>query len=241
MNNWILAVSTFGVIVFSSVFIHYLEPKEFPTVFVGLWWTLTTMSTVGYGDYSPQTIDGRIFAMLLYVFGIGLLGVVIGKVLEFFTIMRKQREAGLLDFKGTGHIIIIGWSPKSALAVRDIFSKHPKAHIVLVDQLEMTPIERDHVVYVKGQPALDETLLRANIKDAKAVLIFADESIHDSTLADGKTLLITTSVERLNREAHSTAEIMDRAHLANFKSVNVDSFIVSHETISSMAVAQLQL
>lgn len=241
MNNWVLAVSTIGVIAFSSAFIHFLEPQEFPTVFVGLWWTLTTMSTVGYGDYSPQTIDGRIFAMLLYVFGIGLLGVVIGKVLDFFTIMHKQREAGLLDYKGTDHIIVIGWSQKSALAIRDIFYQRPKAHIVLIDQLGTAPIEGEHIVYIKGDPALDETLLRANINEARAVLIFSDESIRDTTLADGKTLLITTSVERLNRDAYSTAEIMDRAHLANFKSVNVDSFIVSHETISSMAVAQLQL
>lgn len=241
MNNWVLAASTIGVILFSSVFIHYLEPKEFPSVFVGLWWTLTTMSTVGYGDYAPQTVAGRVFAMLLYVIGIGLLGVVIGKILDFFTIMRRKREAGLLDYKGTDHVIIVGWSQKSALAIRDIFERSPNAHIVLIDQLETTPLEREHVVYIKGDPALDETLLRANIKHARAVLIFSDESIRDSTLADGKTLLITTTVERLNRHAHSMAEIMDRAHLANFNAVNVDSFVVSNEAISSLAVERLQL
>jgi voltage-gated potassium channel len=45
-----------------------------------LWWTLTTMSTVGYGDRYPVTGEGRLVAALLMVGGIALLGVITGTI-----------------------------------------------------------------------------------------------------------------------------------------------------------------
>ncbi|QQE76884.1 potassium channel family protein [Alicyclobacillus sp. SO9] len=241
LNNWILLLSTLCLVAFSSVFVHAIEPKEFPTVFDGLWWTLTTMSTVGYGDYAPKTTEGRIYAMFLFVVGIGLLGVIIGKFLDLFSVMRNRRERGLLDYKGTNHIIIIGWSQKAYFAIREILSRNSKHKIVLVDEIESNPCSENGVVYVQGPPALDETLLRANITQAKAVLIFSDDKIQRSTLADGKTLLIATTVERLNSSAHSTAEILDESHLKNFTAVHVDSYILSQQSISKMAVEKIGL
>lgn len=42
----------------------------------GVWWSLVTMSTVGYGDYTPVTTNGRIIAVGVMVVGISLLGLV---------------------------------------------------------------------------------------------------------------------------------------------------------------------
>lgn len=42
----------------------------------GLWWSLVTMATVGYGDYTPVTTNGRIIAVGVMVVGISLLGLV---------------------------------------------------------------------------------------------------------------------------------------------------------------------
>jgi len=49
-----------------------------------LWWTMTTVSTVGYGDHYPVTIEGRLLAMGLMVGGIGLLGFVTGSLASWF-------------------------------------------------------------------------------------------------------------------------------------------------------------
>ncbi|CAM4081581.1 ion channel [Nocardiopsis rhodophaea] len=50
-----------------------------------LWWTLVTITTVGYGDYYPVTEHGQLIAVALFIGGISLLGVVTGTVASWFT------------------------------------------------------------------------------------------------------------------------------------------------------------
>jgi voltage-gated potassium channel len=49
-----------------------------------LWWTITTISTVGYGDRYPVTFEGRLIAASLMVAGIALLGVVTASIAAWF-------------------------------------------------------------------------------------------------------------------------------------------------------------
>ena len=53
------------LILFFGTIIHYIEPDQFPTIFDGVWWAITTTSTIGYGDYVPGTIEGRLVAIIL--------------------------------------------------------------------------------------------------------------------------------------------------------------------------------
>jgi voltage-gated potassium channel len=49
-----------------------------------VWWTMTTLSTVGYGDHYPVTVEGRVMAMILMVCGVGLLGFITGSLASWF-------------------------------------------------------------------------------------------------------------------------------------------------------------
>jgi voltage-gated potassium channel len=58
-----------------------------------VWWTLTTISTVGYGDRYPVTVEGRIVASALMVAGIALLGVVTASIASWFVeTLRTARD-----------------------------------------------------------------------------------------------------------------------------------------------------
>jgi voltage-gated potassium channel Kch len=56
---WLLAIAVFGIVE------HLVEPKTFPTVWLGMWWALVTVTTVGYGDVVPVSTAGRIIASFL--------------------------------------------------------------------------------------------------------------------------------------------------------------------------------
>lgn len=59
--------------------LHMINPEAVDRSFgTALWWSLVTVSTVGYGDYSPTTPGGRIIASILIVFGMGVAGYLAG-------------------------------------------------------------------------------------------------------------------------------------------------------------------
>lgn len=68
------------IVLISGNLIHYIEPETFPNAFVGCWWSLVTMTTVGYGDLIPQTVAGKIEAAVLMLTGITMFAVLTGTV-----------------------------------------------------------------------------------------------------------------------------------------------------------------
>jgi len=63
-------------------------------VFHCLWWAVTTLSTVGYGDAYPVTVGGRIFTALLLLIGLGVVAVPSGLFASALTkTMRKEADA----------------------------------------------------------------------------------------------------------------------------------------------------
>lgn len=67
-----------------------------------LWWAMTTMTTVGYGDRYPVTTEGRSVAVALMATGVGVVGVLSGLFASWFmepAQANAQREEGLLELR----------------------------------------------------------------------------------------------------------------------------------------------
>ncbi len=56
----------------------------------GLWWAVTTVTTVGYGDKFPTTTEGRLLAVLLMLVGISLVGVITASVASWFVKLSQE-------------------------------------------------------------------------------------------------------------------------------------------------------
>jgi len=80
----------------SSVGIYYFEnavqPDVFSSVFHSLWWSVTTLTTVGYGDAYPITVGGRIFTFFVLIIGLGVVAVPAGLVSSALSMARKMEE-----------------------------------------------------------------------------------------------------------------------------------------------------
>jgi voltage-gated potassium channel len=95
-----LAISLFVVIVllvFASSFIYYAEheaqPEAFPSIPASMWWGVTTLTTVGYGDVYPITYVGRIFGAIIAILGIGMFALPTGILASGFSEeMQKRRK-----------------------------------------------------------------------------------------------------------------------------------------------------
>ncbi len=88
---YIIVALWFGAVVIWGVVEHLVDDQTFPTVWLGMWWALQTVTTVGYGDVVPQSDVGRVFATLLMLGGLAFLSVVTATITSSF-VARRQSE-----------------------------------------------------------------------------------------------------------------------------------------------------
>jgi voltage-gated potassium channel len=70
-----------------------VEGSNIKTFADGLWWAVTTVTTVGYGDRFPTTTEGRLLAVVLMFMGISLVGVITASVAAWFVKMSQDEES----------------------------------------------------------------------------------------------------------------------------------------------------
>ncbi len=233
----------------AALVVYLIEPNTFESYLTSVYWVFTTLSTVGFGDYAPITSLGKFFTIVLYITGIGLVSLFIGKIINSIYLIEKLKVGGNMKYTGKDHIILIGWSRKSRLAMEEILKSDKKTDIILIDDVEKVPVLEERLYYIRGDATEEETLRNANLPKAKGVIIFADHVTQenfvrkDPLLVDGKTLLIATAIttleEKSNADVHVTAEVINQNHITLFKHVKVDEFIPTQEMISHAAVRSL--
>lgn len=81
---WTITSLVFMIALFSSALIHEAEriaqPETFGSIGNSLWWVFVTLTTVGYGDAYPKTLVGKLIAVVIMLFGVGVMGAYLGIV-----------------------------------------------------------------------------------------------------------------------------------------------------------------
>jgi voltage-gated potassium channel len=81
----------------SAVGIYYFEnevqPDQFKSVIHSLWWAVTTLTTVGYGDMYPVTAGGKCFTFIVLIIGLGIVAVPTGFIASALSRAREEEKA----------------------------------------------------------------------------------------------------------------------------------------------------
>jgi len=77
----LLFISSVGIYYFEN----YAQPDVFKSVFHCLWWSVSTLTTVGYGDIYPITTGGKIFTFFILIIGLGIVAVPTGLITSALT------------------------------------------------------------------------------------------------------------------------------------------------------------
>lgn len=129
--------------VFAAAVMHAAEgdvqPDKFGTIPGSMWWAITTLTTVGYGDEVPITLLGRIVAGCTMVMGLGILALPVGIVANGFMNTIHQRE----------FIVTFG------MLARVPLFKQLGAHLLgeIMNVLRSQSVPRGTIISVKGAPA----------------------------------------------------------------------------------------
>ena len=97
-EEFVLFIAVSALLLYlSAVGIYYFEnekqPEVFTSIFSSLWWAVSTLTTVGYGDIYPITVGGRIFTFFILIIGLGLVSVPAGLISSALSKARENEQA----------------------------------------------------------------------------------------------------------------------------------------------------
>ena len=87
----VIVTATTLVVIGGGILIRVLDHHEYPNIWVGMWWSLQTVTTVGYGDVTPKEPIGRIVGAFVMLEGIAFLAIITAAITSTF-VARAERE-----------------------------------------------------------------------------------------------------------------------------------------------------
>ena len=197
-----------------------------------IWYSIVTVTTVGYGDYAPASMEGRfLVAGPLMFFGIGLLGYVLSLAASALVEAKTKELHGMADHNLKKHLVLFNFpSLSKVLRVLDELQHDPKwgkdKDVLVVDEdiNELPPeLIKRGVHFVKGNPTRDETLSRANLDYASHAIILANPPGHPE--ADNLSIAITLAVEARNGDVNTVVECVDYSTEELLRKAGCDSIV----------------
>lgn len=206
-------------------------------VFDAFYMTLTTVTTVGYGEIRTLSQAGRIFNCFLILFGVMVMLLAIGAMtqtiieLELNRFFGKRRIKSMIG-KLNGHIILCGFGRVGRGAADEL--RQAGASFVVVDRDEMR-VERaikDGMLAVPADASRDQTLRDVGIERARGLI---------ATLAsDAGNLFLILSAKTLNLRLHLSARIAEETSGHKLRRAGAD-FVFAPYTSTGHRMAQALL
>lgn len=236
----IILLIVIGLSVTGVYFLESQKNDQFKSVFDTVWYTIVTLSTVGYGDKTPATVEGKLIGLMVILFGVAVTGVVTGRIASFLVEKQLKAGQGLSSLKQlSNHFIICGWKREIPRIILDILKVNPELKmdkIVLigtVDPQKINDLKADRkftkIKFIYGDYTDESVLLRANIKNAKTILILADQTNPSASTheIDSKTVMTVMTIESLTKEIYTCAELLDNKFEKYLKLATCDEILLS--------------
>lgn len=215
-----------------------------------VWWSMVTMTTVGYGDFFPKTFIGRFFvAYPCLLVGIGLIGYSLGVIAESIIEGSNKLRKGTASMKFDKHLVICQCPSISRVVqlVEQFRLAHGDPHrhaVVVTTRFDELPVElrEKSINFVKGLPTSEDVLIRAGIENAAGVIILAKDPTDEGCDADSFTTgtLVRLIEEGSSRSIPIVIELTDRKNLRMMERVGADG-IVPADGITDMLLMQEML
>ena len=233
-----VGLGIFLVMILGGLVLRMLEIGKITEGEAPFWWAIVTMTTVGYGDFTPKTLEGRMFAVFVMFAGISLTAMFTAIISSIFVAKRIREEKGLEKVNIKNHIILCGWNRNADKIIDSIqyLAEAPRKNVVLINDLDEEEIARLKTRYRKirlhfvvGDFTSEQVLEKANLEAAETVIIIPSD-INDSIQnPDDKTIRAALTIKGLEPNIRLIAYLHDRENLTHIKRANADEVVISDD------------
>lgn len=181
---FLLAFGTAGYVV-----IEGWEPMD------GLYMTVITLATVGYGEVHEISQSGRIFTVILIFLGVGSFLYVLGNLAQFLVegrirviLGRRKLDRQINQLKD--HYIVCGYGRIGRALSRFLVQRHMNVVVIEQDENRISVIDEDDMLYIMGAATDEANLVKAGIERAKGLTTALG--------TDAENILVILTARQLN-------------------------------------------
>jgi len=212
------------------------------------WWAIVTMTTVGYGDFSPETPEGRLIAIVIMFAGISLTALLTATVSSIFVAKRIREDKGLESLNISEHILLCGWNRMVESLIDSLQSMNDsnKLNIVLINNENEDTISAIRNKYsdikfrfVKGDFTRETILEKANLSLAKTAIIIPSDNLEAGGHPDEKTIFATLTIKTMAPSIKVIAYITQRENLTHIRRAKADEVIMSDDIGAYMVASHV--
>jgi len=206
------------------------------------YYSVVSLTTTGYGDITPKTPAGRIYAIFFLMISVITISIFTATIASVLIERRLKEGRGLGDFaEHRGHFIICGWKRDMASILADMmmYNDNLKSKdLVMIANIdpELVEIVRQQnpkladLHHLRGDYFNEAMLTRANVAKARQVFILSDESRDMSpSEIDSKTVMTALTINAITRNVRICAELLDLKFERYLRNAHVDEIVYSNE------------
>ncbi len=235
----LLALAVLLLATLGSIGMYSLESDhDISTWPDAIWYSFVTMTTVGYGDIFPKTGMGRTLGVVIMILGVGVLGMFTGNVASMLVEKAMKKDEGLDQIDDEDHYLVCGWNSRAEQVVDELVHRlHGITTVVVVADLEHTPIHHDSVRFVQGDSTDERVLKKANVEKARAALILSADV--KGSAADASAVLTVLTIESINSDVYTCVELQDETNAQHCRRANADEILVSGHMTSKLLASSI--
>jgi voltage-gated potassium channel len=172
---WKFLLLFVSVWVVAAILFFLFDGPSHPTLFNSFYWSIVTISTLGYGDIVPVTVAAKVVTIGTLFLQIFLLGYLISVITTAVNEESQRRALGTLGTDMKNHIIVLGYSDVGRAAVRELLIQDQTVAVVTdtADQVanvrSLGPEDRLFVTY--GPSGDKDILNRVNVTEAHSIVV----------------------------------------------------------------------
>ena len=186
----------FGVIVAIGSGGFYTIGGDEWSIIDSIYMTIITLSTVGFGEVSPLSDLGKLWTVIVIIFGVSGFAAILyelgAELIQMNTYRSRTMRKKISRLES--HYIICGYGRMGAIIASEFQKKNISFVIIDIDDSKIIDIQENGYYHIHGDATLDETLINAGIKESKGIVVVLDN--------DQDNLFVTMSSRNLNHDAY---------------------------------------